>query len=168
MHFTASDGVFLAFAAITVGSAVVVTLARSLIYSAFALLFTFFGVAGLYLLLGADFIAASQLLIYVGGILVLLLFGVMLTHKLYDLDLKSEVTQFAPAAIVAAGLFVVLAVLGFRTTWKIGPGRAPSATTDEIGHLFMGQYLLPFEAASVLLLVALIGAAMIVRRKKEA
>lgn len=168
MKMSPSDAVFVVFALITVGSAVVVTLARSLIYSAFALLFTFFGVAGLYLLLGADFIAASQLLIYVGGILVLLLFGVMLTHKLYDLDLKSEVTQFAPAAIVAAGLFVVLAVLGFRTAWKVGPGRPPSATTAEIGHLFMGQYLLPFEAASVLLLVALIGAAMIVRRKKEA
>ena len=83
---------------ITVGSAAVVVLARSLIYSAFALLFTFFGVAGLYVLLGADFLAATQLLVYVGGILVLLLFGVMLTHKLYDLDLRSEVTQFLPGA----------------------------------------------------------------------
>ncbi len=90
--------VFWIFAALTVGSAAVVVLARSLIYSAFALLFTFFGVAGLYVLLGADFLAATQLLIYVGGILVLLLFGVMLTHKLYDLDLKSEVTQFVPGA----------------------------------------------------------------------
>lgn len=168
MRMSPSDAIFIVFALITVGSAAVVTLARSLIYSAFALLFTFFGVAGLYLLLGADFIAAAQLLIYVGGILVLLLFGVMLTHKLYDLDLKSEVTQFVPALIVAAGLFVVLAVTAIRTPWAVGPGRAPSATTAEIGHLFMGQYLLPFEAASILLLVALMGAAMIVRRKKEA
>ena len=86
--------VFYVFAAVTVASAAIVVLARSLIYSAFALLFTFFGVAGLYVLLGADFLAATQLLVYVGGILVLLLFGVMLTHKLYDLDLRSEVTQF--------------------------------------------------------------------------
>ena len=86
--------VFYLFALVTVGSAAVVVLARSLIYSAFALLFTFFGVAGLYVILGADFLAATQLLVYVGGILVLLLFGVMLTHKLYDLDLRSEVTQF--------------------------------------------------------------------------
>src|SRR5207237_10083540 len=86
-----------------------VVLARMLIFSAFALLFTFFGVAGLYVLLGADFLAATQLLVYVGGILVLLLFGVMLTHKLYDLDLKSEVTQFLPAAIVATGLILILA-----------------------------------------------------------
>ena len=115
------------FAAITVGSAAVVVLARSLIYSAFALLFTFFGVAGLYVLLGADFLAATQLLVYVGGILVLLLFGVMLTHKLYDLDLRSEVTQFLPGLIVAGGLFVVLAVIAFdRTQWAAGPGRAPA------------------------------------------
>src|SRR5262245_62999098 len=105
---SASDLVFLAFAAVTVGSAAVCVLARSLIYSAFALLFTFFGVAGLYVLLGADFLAATQLLIYVGGILVLLLFGVMLTHKLYDLDLASEVNQFLPGLIVAGGLVVIL------------------------------------------------------------
>src|SRR4030095_9191911 len=102
--------VFSLRAVITVGSPAVVVLARSLIYSAFALLFTFVGVAGLYLLLGADFLAASQLLIYVGGILVLLLFGVMLTHKLYDLDLRSEVTQFLPGAIVAVGRCAVLAL----------------------------------------------------------
>ena len=161
--------VFYVFAAVTVGSAAVVVLARSLIYSAFALLFTFFGVAGLYVLLGADFLAATQLLVYVGGILVLLLFGVMLTHKLYDLDLRSEVTQFLPGLIVAAGLFAVL-VLTFNTHAVGGRARpaARAPTTAEIGRLFMGQYLLPFEAASVLLLVALMGAAMIVRRRKEA
>jgi NADH:ubiquinone oxidoreductase subunit 6 (subunit J) len=146
----------------------VVVLARSLIYSAFALLFTFFGVAGLYLLLGADFLAATQLLVYVGGILMLLLFGVMLTHKLYDLNLKSEVTQFVPGLIISAGLFVVLAVTAVRTPWAVGAGRPPQPTTRAIGQLFMKEYLLPFEAASILLLVALMGAAMIVRRRKDA
>ena len=160
--------VFYVFATITVGAAAVVVLARSLIYSAFALLFTFFGVAGLYVLLGADFLAATQLLVYVGGILVLLLFGVMLTHKLYDLDLKSEVTQFLPGLIVCVGIFWLLALAATKTRWATGPGRAPAATTDQIGRLFMGAYLLPFEAASVLLLVALIGAAMFVRRRRDA
>jgi NADH-quinone oxidoreductase subunit J len=163
-----SDVVFVLFALITVGSAAVCVLARSLIYSAFALLFTFFGVAGLYLLLGADFLAATQLLIYVGGILVLLLFGVMLTHKIYDLDLKSEVTQFGAGLVAAGGLLGVLAITIYRTPWRVGPGRPPAATTADIGREFMGAWLLPFEAASILLLVALIGAAMIVRRKKEA
>jgi len=159
--------VFWVFAAVTVGSAAVVVLARTLIYSAFSLLFTFFGVAGLYVLLGADFLAATQLLIYVGGILVLLLFGVMLTHKIYDLDLKAETTQLAPGLIVAVGLFVILAATAVRTQWTAVP-RLPAPTTGEIGRLFLGEYLLPFEAASVLLLVALMGAAMIVRRRRDA
>ena len=168
--------VFYVFAALTVGSVAVVVLARSLIYNAFALLFTFLGVAGLYVLLGADFLAATQLLIYVGGILVLLLFGVMLTHKLYDLDLKSEVTQFWPGVIVAAGLLLLIAwpfgwpfqSVVFGTDWALNPGRPPAPSTRDIGQLFMGRFLLPFEAASILLLVALIGAAMIVRRKPGA
>jgi NADH:ubiquinone oxidoreductase subunit K len=87
---TAEAFVFWVFAIVTVSSAAVVVLSRQLIYSAFALLFTFFGVAGLYVLLGADFLAAVQLLVYVGGILVLLLFGVMLTHKVHDLDLRGD------------------------------------------------------------------------------
>jgi NADH-quinone oxidoreductase subunit J len=165
---TAGAAVFWLFAIVTVGSAAVVVLARSLIYSAFALLFTFFGVAGLYVLLGADFLAAVQLLVYVGGILVLLLFGVMLTHKLYDLDLRSEVTQFLPGAIVATGLFVTLSTIALRTQWATGAPRIPAPTTESIGQLFMGKFLLPFEAASILLLVALMGAAMIVRRRKDA
>src|SRR5213594_2277602 len=99
------------FAALTVLSAAVVVFSRSLIHSAFSLLFTFFGVAALYVMLGADFLAATQLLIYVGGILVLLLFGVMLTHKIYELDLRSEVTQFLPGIIVAAGLFAILSAI---------------------------------------------------------
>ncbi len=163
----AEAAVFWVLATVTVGSAAVMVLSRTLIYSAFALLFTFFGVAGLYVLLGADFLAATQLLVYVGGILVLLLFGVMLTHKIYDLDLKAETTQFAPGAIVAVGLFVILASTAVRTQWA-SVERAPAPTTKAIGRLFLGQYLLPFEAASILLLVALMGAAMIVRRRKDA
>jgi NADH-quinone oxidoreductase subunit J len=159
--------VFWVFAIVAVGSAAVVVLARTLIYSAFALLFTFFGVAGLYVLLGADFLAAAQLLIYVGGILVLLLFGVMLTHKIYDLDLQSGTSQLAPGLIVALGMFVILTATALRTEWATQP-LSPAPTTSAIGRLFMGQYLLPFEVASLLLLVALVGAAMIVRRRRDA
>jgi NADH-quinone oxidoreductase subunit J len=181
---TPEAAIFYVFAAVTVGSAAVVVLARSLIYSAFALLFTFFGVGGLYLLLGADFLAATQLLVYVGGILVLLLFGVMLTHKLYDLDLRSEVHQMLPGAVAAVGVFLVLAARFtftfafpfvevhpgrlYTTQWAVGDGRTLQPTTADIGALFMSRFLLPFEAASILLLVALIGAAMIVRRRKDA
>jgi NADH-quinone oxidoreductase subunit J len=164
---TAQAVVFWIFAALTVGSAAVVVLSRTLIYSAFALLATFFGVAGLYLLLGADFLAATQLLVYVGGILVLLLFGVMLTQRIYDLDLRSGTIQLGSGVIVAAGLFVILTAVALKTEWPTAE-RAPAPTTAEFGRLFLGDFLLPFEAASVLLLVALMGAAMIVRRRRDA
>jgi NADH-quinone oxidoreductase subunit J len=159
------DIVWYVFAAVTVGSAAVVVFSRSLIYSAFALLFTFFGVAVMYVLLGADFLAATQLVIYVGGILVLLLFGVMLTHKLYDLKLETERYQFLPGLLVVTAVFFTLAGVITRTRWHPGPERAPLPTTAAIGELFMRDYILPFEVASVFLLIALIGAAMIVRRR---
>jgi len=158
---------FYSFALITVASACLVVFARSLIYSAFGLLFAFFGVAALYVLLGADFLAATQMIIYVGGILVLLLFGVMLTHKLYDLNLKAETYQFFPALAVALGVFVLLATVLLRARWHAGAQDAAAPTTAAIGGLLMNDYILPFEVASILLLMALIGAAMIVRRRSE-
>ena len=159
--------VFYAFALVTVGSAAVVVFSRSLIHSAFALLFTFVGVAALYALLGADFLAAAQMVIYVGGILVLLLFGVMLTHKLYDLQLKTESYQVLPAMIVMLSVFATLVTVMLKARWFSGGERPMTPTTADIGILFMKDYVLPFEVASVFLLVALIGAAMIVRRKTE-
>jgi NADH-quinone oxidoreductase subunit J len=161
-----SQIIFYVFAAVTVGSAAVVVFSRSLIYSAFGLLFTFFGVAALYVYLGADFLAATQMVIYVGGILVLLLFGVMLTHKLYSLDLKSETFQFVPALLLVLAVFTTLIGVMIHTTWAGHGPAAAEPTTARIGVLFMKDYILPFEVASVFLMVALIGAAMIVRRRQ--
>ncbi len=158
---------FYFFAVLTIGSAAVVVFARSLIRSAFALLFTFIGVAALYVFLGADFLAATQMVIYVGGILVLLLFGVMLTHKLYDLNLKTETYQFFPALIAVIVVFGALVTFMLRAHWYGGGESAALPTTAAIGELLMKDYILPFEAASILLMVALIGAAMIVRRRSE-
>jgi NADH-quinone oxidoreductase subunit J len=159
--------VFYCFAAVTIGSAAVVVFSKNLIRSAFALLFTFFGVAALYAFAGADFLAAAQMVIYVGGILVLLLFGVMLTHKLYDLKLKSETFQFIPALAVVLVVFVALAICMLRTHWFNGGPTPAVPTTAALGELLMKDYMLPFEVASILLLIALIGAAMIVRRRSE-
>ncbi len=156
---------FYIFAALTVASAAVVVFSRSLIYSAFALLFAFFGVAALYVFLGADFLAATQLVIYVGGILILLLFGVMLTHKLYDLDLKTETFQFFPGLLIMITVFLTLFGAIIKTNWYSHGERGLNPTTKEIGELFMKEYILPFELASVFLLIALIGAAMLVRRR---
>jgi len=118
-------------------------------------------------LLGADFLAATQVLIYVGGILILLLFGVMLTHRLYNLDLKTDTFQLIPGMLIAFAVFTSLALVATQTRWNLVPEKQISPTTETIGRLFMQEYLLPFETASILLLVALIGAAMLVRRRSD-
>jgi NADH-quinone oxidoreductase subunit J len=156
--------VFYVFAAITVLSGAMVALSNRLIYAAFSLLLTFFGVAGLYIFLGADFIAATQVLIYVGGILILLLFGVMLTHRIYDFKILSTRVQFVPSVLVVGCTFALLLAVIFGTRWQAAKEAPPEYTAATIGKLLMTTYLLPFEAVSVLLLVALIGAATIARR----
>jgi NADH-quinone oxidoreductase subunit J len=159
--------VFYSFAVLMIASAMVVVYGKNLIYSAFALLATFFGVAVLYVLLGADFLAGAQLLIYVGGILILLLFGVMLTHRIYNMDLKTETFQVVPGALVSLIVFVTLVTVVYKTPWKQVGVVVEGPTTEPIGRLLLTQYVLPFEVASVLLLVALIGAAMIVRGRTD-
>jgi len=160
------DIVFYCFAVIAVGGAVVVVFSRNIIYAAFALLFAFFGVAGFYVLLHADFLAITQILIYIGGILVLMLFGVMLTNRVIDVDIKTGTLQVVPAAILTA---IVGGSLGgvFYSTWSTTDAALPetTSTTSGIGQLLMTAYILPFEIASIVLLVALIGSAMIARRK---
>lgn len=162
--------IFWLFAALTVGSGAVVVLSRSLIHSAFALLGAFFGVAGLYVFLGADFLAGVQVLIYVGGILILLLFGVMLTRRSDELSLLLTTVQLGPGIVLSGLVFATLAYVAIHTRWHAPPPEALAAyrpTTTAIGERFLGEQLLPFEASSVLLLVALVGAASMVRRPRS-
>jgi NADH-quinone oxidoreductase subunit J len=160
------DIVFYVFALITVVSAFIVVFSRNIVYSAFSLLFTFFGVAGLYVLLNADFLAVTQLLIYVGGILILLLFGVMLTSKVIDVRMKTGALQTIPAVILVAALAGVLCGVFYVADWKRAPLPELKSTAPKLGEMLMTSYLLPFEVASIVLLVALVGAAMIARREK--
>jgi NADH-quinone oxidoreductase subunit J len=161
------DIIFYIFAAITILSALFVVTTRNIVHSAFYLLFTFFGVAGIYVLLGADFIAIAQIMVYVGGILILILFGVMLTNKITGVEIRTGTVQMLPAAI-GVGLFMgaVVSVM-IWTNWKSEPGIIPTATTKDLGHLLINDYVLIFELLGILLLVALIGAASIARRDKE-
>ena len=162
------DIFFYAFALITLVSAGIVVFSRNIIHSAFSLLFTFFGVAGIYVLLGADFIAVAQILIYVGGILILLVFGVMLTHRVVNVDIKTGTLNMLPASLLTAMIAGSLCGIFYATDWRVVQGVPEIATTTySLGEMFMTTYLLPFEVASVILLVALIGAAMIARRDKS-
>jgi len=165
------DTIFYVFALITVVSACIVVFSKNMIYAAFSLLFTFFGVAGLYVLLQADFLAVTQVLIYVGGILVLMLFGLMLTNRAINVDIKAGVVQgwFGRALIGVLVAMVAGSLAGvFYSTWKgvRAPASAIQTTTQALGEMLMTAYLLPFEVASVILLVALMGAALIARRKR--
>ncbi len=165
MESMASAAIFYGVAAVVLGSALYVVVGKNLVHSAFALVAAFFGVAVFYVYLGADFLAGAQVLIYVGGILTLLLFGVMLTNRIYNLNLRSGAIQVVPGALSAGLVFALLVWIIQSVDWGAMDAGDPGPTSESIGRLLMGDYLLPFEIASVLLLIALMGAAMLVRRR---
>lgn len=157
--------IFYVIAAITIISAATVAFSRNIVYSAFSLLGTFAGVAGIYVLLGADFVAAVQVLIYVGGILVLILFAVMLTHRISDVQITNRAVGRVPALLVI-GIFVLILIQIIReTSWFKAREIVYAPTTAKIGDLFLENYLLPFELASLVLLAALIGAVVLSRKE---
>ncbi|MGY8780881.1 MAG: NADH-quinone oxidoreductase subunit J family protein [Fidelibacterota bacterium] len=159
-----ADLVFWIIVGITLGSAVMVVTSKNLLYSAYALLFSFLGVTGLYVFLWADFIAVVQVVVYVGGILILIIFGIMLTNKITSVNISHASVQ------KGGGIFVVLTFVGmlgymiYKTPWSIVAATEPVETTAVIGRLLMIEYLLPFEVTSLLLLGALIGATTLSRK----
>lgn len=157
------QAVFYLVAALTIGSAIIVAFSHNIVHSTFALLGAFMGVVGIYVLLAADFVAMVQLLVYVGGILVLTLFAVMLTQGIADVKISNRAVGTIPALLVTglAGFVMLLAIL--RTPWHHGAGSAIAPTTYGIGNAFLGNYALPFELASLVLLAALVGAVVISR-----
>ena len=155
---------FYLIASITIASAYWVVVSSRLIYSAIALLFTLFGIAGLYIFLYADFLAASQVIVYVGGILVLIIFGVMLTSKISDVSFQHSSRNQMAGSFFALGIFALIISVAMRTEWPEFTLTSIEGTTKIIGEMILTEYLLPFEAVSVLLLSALIGAAMLSRR----
>lgn len=156
--------IFYLFAAVTVISAFFVVTTRNIVHSAFYLLFTFFGIAGIYVLLGADFVAIVQLIVYVGGILILLIFGVMLTNKITNVQIKTGTMQMLPAAI-GVGLFAgLLLSTVVNTSWKILPVVIAAPTAGTIGTILLQEYVIVFELLGIILLIALLGAASIARR----
>jgi len=156
------------FALLIISSAGVVVFSKNIMYSAFSLLFTFFGVAGIYVLLSADFIAIAQIMIYIGGILVLIIFGVMLTTRITGVDVKTGTmgkVQMGLVGLLMAIVCVSLMVVFSSTKWFLADSKPVQSTINLIGNELLTNYLLAFEAASMLLLIAIIGAAFIARRK---
>ena len=158
------DIIFYLFAAVTVLSAFFVVSTRNIVRAAFFLLFTFFGVSGLYVMLGADFVAIVQLIVYVGGILILLIFGVMITNKITEVEIKTGTIHTLPAA-VGVGLFTgMLGAVMLGTNWLQLDTEMPESTLSTLGNMLLNEYVLVFELLGILLLVALIGAASMARK----
>lgn len=157
---------FYIFALLTIASAVFLVSTRNIMYSAVALFVTLFNVACLYILLRADFIAITQIMVYVGGILILLLFGIMMTHKITSVDIKTNNLNVIPSIIFTVGITAIIIMIMLTTNWRKTAPMNNESTVSEIGRLLLSSYLLPFEVASIVLLIALIGSAMYARKSK--
>lgn len=158
---------FVFLAIMTVVPALLVVSLKNLLHAGVALFFSLTGVAGLFILLGADFLGVIQLLAYAGGILVLIIFGVFLTARIYE-GTKFEVSdRKVPALLGGAIAFVVFVVLSMvisKAEFVTVSGDF-KPTTQALGDLFLTKYLLPFELISILLLFVMVGAAVIVRKE---
>jgi len=152
-------------AAFTLWAAGIVVLGKNIVRAAVALIFAFCGVAGLYVLLEAEFLAAVQVLIYVGGITILLLFAIMLTSRIGATATRVVNDQVALSAIAGAGLLVGLCYAALRgLPALVGPPRLPE-TSPFLGRALLTTYALPFEVVSVLLLAGMVGAIVLARKE---
>jgi NAD(P)H-quinone oxidoreductase subunit 6 len=158
---------------LTVVSAAVVALHPNILHASVGLLFTFMGVAVLFLFAGADFVAGTQIVVYAGGVTILILFAIMLTQWLYKVKLRDYGARLLVPALVAIGFFVFI----YRSTSELGAWALKAAPAEQvekfaftpktavIGQAFLTNYLLPFEAVTILLLGALVGAVWLARPK---
>ncbi len=160
---------FYIFAALTLAGAIGVVASRNIVRAAVQLLIALLGVAALYFLLGAEFLAAVQLVIYVGGTLVLIIFGVMLTARASLRTLHP--TGGERAAAFASAILLLAALVTSVVTTRFIDSPAPANRYDGIQRLgqdLLGDYLLPFELSSLLLLAVMIGAAYLAKKRPQA
>jgi NADH-quinone oxidoreductase subunit J len=152
---------FAVLALLTLGSAAIVAFARNVMHSAVALLGTLCGVAGLYVLLSADFLAAA---------LILFLFAAMLTARIEHAETSNEplATGRKAAAFVTILLAFALVTIALDTIWPLEEKTVALPSTAKLGHALLGAYVLPFELASLVLLMAMVGALVIARRAVKA
>ncbi|MDA8442178.1 MAG: NADH-quinone oxidoreductase subunit J [Peptococcaceae bacterium] len=157
--------VFLVFALVTVFSAYLVISSRNIIHSALFLILTFIGVAALYAMLDADFLAMVQLLVYAGAISIMVVFGVMLTLRGGPENSNGDTRNAIGGAIAALLTFVVLGMVIFtNSAWlTTGTGISGGSTVSDVSWLLLTKYVVPFEVAAVLLLVAMVGAIILAK-----
>ena len=158
--------VFYLLAGLSVVGAAGVALSRNIIYSALSLMASFLGVAGLYVMLYAEFVAGVQVLIYVGGVLVLTLFAVMLTQGIRDVEVSNRSVGLPLGLAIVAGAFAVMMKAFLDAKWHVAdPATEMTSSTYGIGDALLGPYVLPFELASIVLLTVLVGAVVLSRKE---
>ncbi|PIY11230.1 MAG: hypothetical protein COZ18_04440 [Flexibacter sp. CG_4_10_14_3_um_filter_32_15] len=164
------------FGIIVILSALSVWYQKEVVKSAFSFLATMLGVAALFVLEGADFVAATHLAIYVGGVVVLLLFGIMFVHKMSDDKIISD-KQYKLSGISLSILFILfisswilrenlIQFIPNNHTEKVILSNADTSTLDEIARLFLTDYIIFFELGGILLTIALLGVAVLVGKEK--
>lgn len=157
------QAVFVLLGVVTLGGALGVVLARNIFHSALFLILSFLGVAGIYVLLEAPFLAAVQVFIYIGAVAVLIIFAIMLTRRLPGAGIRQVNNQWGVAGFVSLVLFAALAFLLWGVGWQIAEGVPAATSVADLGKALLTDYVLPFEVAAVLLLVSLVGAIIIAR-----
>lgn len=158
---------FYIFAGLAVLSAATILITKNVLYAACALIVTFLSIAAIYVLNGAEFIAITQIMIYVGGIVVLMIFGVMLTNKLSGKALVTGSHNKFWGFIAGFGMLGLLLYGIYKINEPLLTQKHPDVNNiNQLGIGIMSDYILPFEVAAVLLLMALIGAATIASKKK--
>lgn len=156
---------FWSFAVTTIVCALMVAAVRNLVHAVLFLVLSFVGVAGIYLVLSADFVAVAQVLIYAGAIAVLLTFAIMLTPAA---DRRNSETVFqAPAAVLAGLVLAVISFVAYDTDWRLAGRNEFPSTAASIGQAFFKPYVVPFEVASVLLVAAMVGAIVLTRDEAD-
>jgi NADH:ubiquinone oxidoreductase subunit 6 (subunit J) len=161
-----ADLIFYLLAILTILPAFWVVLSPNIVHAGFALLFTLLGAAGLYAWMGADFIAVTQLMVYIGGVLVLILFTVMMTRVPQHGRTVHGLDRYVPPAVISLAVMALLWKVITGTEWATKGLGEVQPTTAVIGTNFMTNYIFPFEFVSLVLLAAMIGAAILIRERK--
>lgn len=159
--------IFYLIAAAVIISAITVVILKNIVHSALMLIVAFFSIAVLFLTMNAEFVGLVQLLIYVGAVSVILIFGIMLTRRTDIKESNPANRQKAGASIVSGALFIIITISVLMTDWQTSDVAPKESYVEEIPELVLVDLLLPFQLSGLLLLIAMVGAIILARGEKK-
>lgn len=157
---------FILLSGIVLGSALLVVTLNNLVHCVLWLIVTFIGIAGVFLLLNADFVAAVQVLVYAGAVCIMVAFGVMLVQRENMAESNPVNGLFKIAAPLVGGIFILIGVIAARAQWVMTGTEVPKNTIKALAPILLNDFVIPFEVAAILLTVALTGALVLVKEVK--